>query len=76
MHLLLSKPFEVFRKDIPFHWPSLAMANEKEGDTIAIEQAPSVGSGRGMPPRHDWQDTDSPEAGAVAWNQPKDEAKP
>jgi len=66
MHLFISNFSEVFYKDIPFHWPSLAMANEKEGDTIAMGLAPSVGSAGGMPPRYDWQDTGSPGAGAVA----------
>jgi hypothetical protein len=70
MHLFISNFCEVFYKDIPFHWPSLVMANEKEADTIARDLAPSVGSAGGMPPRHDWQDTGSPGAGAVAWDQP------
>ena len=35
MHFLFSF-FQVFHKDIAFHWPSLAMANGKERDSTAI----------------------------------------
>jgi hypothetical protein len=39
---------QVFSKDIASHWPSRAMANEKQWGWIATRLALSVGTARGM----------------------------
>jgi len=46
MHRLFSPPSWVFGKDVPFHWPSSAMANGKEG--ASLRSGPRTA--RGMTP--------------------------
>jgi hypothetical protein len=57
MHLWSSPPSAVFDKDIPFHWPSSARANGKEGATLTTGPSTERKAWRGHDiKRSDWHD--------------------
>ncbi len=68
---------QVFDKDIPFPGPSSAMANGKEGLTLAIRTNAERTARQGHNTRRsDWRDRSSPPAGAPEQKPPHDHAKP